>query len=696
MASAGDAEMLRRFVTESAKTRRSQMTGGVSFGFRPAPSAAAGSGARPALLSLQPVMRQRLTAVAAVPSGSAAASPRSTAQQQQRSTAAAAVPGQARTQPLFAQSKQQRRGAGGAGISAAAGEQQGPLERLVAADRSAAFVSDDDVIEAGDRLASMAPHERAHLRALIGAEVDERVAPLHTDFERTGWPAGCDPDACRRKLLVAYETCRLRPVGDGLLLRWPELGKRDLAARLGGDDFAAVQWLATSAAGDVRPHVTRPYDTRTFHSFRDESCLMLSTSPLKTHVAVGFVDLGTLSYFFFDKRYGPLRWIGVEASSYAVAKTAVLDSMLRAQASEDTILEVWYSAAWSADTLAAFRAAVDDLLLRGGADNEHGARARQPDVTALLEAWRSADVSLEQSRATWLKETTRTWAAIGTFSHEEDRNALCAYALTGQLLDGATVGSVCMFVTPPGFQAKRSLDESILECVPPLQLWGLRRKDAPNLVAAAAEYLRGGVKRLRDGVAAGQLTIELWSEHLPLDNRAALARVAEVQPKSMSWSNLCDYTNFEDFHAIARACSVAGTVHYGYSINWPQYVRSASMLDYLLRAEPPGGALEELRRNAIEMIGMGLDIYGGKPYVLWPPVSDLRNHVDWLLRFAATPPLDLRLRWADAFFAATQPEAQLASSDGRTYNTLSRSNGALYFSYTYDPMQRPAALDSSA
>ena len=444
---------------------------------------------------------------------------------------------------------------GGAGVSAGSPRTDAsrPSEREVAAKNESEYASDESIIQMNAMLARVPAHERERLRAQ-GLELDDRVAPFHIEFERArGWPAGCNAAACRRKLLMAYESSRMSPMRDNLMLKAPKLAAppNEVAARVGGHDIMALMWLATAKPGDVRQQVKKPYDSRIFHSFSNEDCLVMSVTPEKTQVAVGFVDLGTLGTF--DEQYGPLRWVGVEASPYAVAKTAVLDAMLRAQASEDAILEVWYSSAWSAATLTAFRSAVDHLLRNGGADNERGARARHQDVAALLEAWRSADVSLEQSRATWLKETTRKWAEIGDYSRKEDRNALCAYMLTGQLLDGATVGSVCMFVTPPGFQAKRSLDESIFHCVPPQAIWEFRSYGALNMVAAAAKYLRKGVTRIRNGVAAGQLTIELMVEHLSLDNRAALARVAALQPGTVSWSNVCDYTTFKEFHAVARA-----------------------------------------------------------------------------------------------------------------------------------------------
>ena len=54
--------------------------------------------------------------------------------------------------------------------------------------------------------------------------------------------------------------------------------------------------------------------------------------------------------------------------------------------------------------------------------------------------------------------------------------------------------------------------------------------------------------------------------------------IASLLPYSMSWSNVLDYIEPSAFHRMARACSApSGTVHYGYSMNWPQYIYGASV-----------------------------------------------------------------------------------------------------------------------
>lgn len=72
-------------------------------------------------------------------------------------------------------------------------------------------------------------------------------------------------------------------------------------------------------------------------------------TPGTTHVAVGFVDLGTLLFCILKGSAGddeaearppaPLRWVGVEMSPYCVAKTLVVEQLIRSGAPTRDILQ---------------------------------------------------------------------------------------------------------------------------------------------------------------------------------------------------------------------------------------------------------------------------------------------------------------------------------------------------------------------
>jgi hypothetical protein len=98
-------------------------------------------------------------------------------------------------------------------------------------------------------------------------------------------------------------------------------------------------------------------------------------------------------------------------------------------------------------TLAAFRAALGEVL-------ECPQQQLPAEVAALLRHWQVHDVSLAASRRQWLDSTTDTQSTeIANFKQQQDRMAMCAYIITGQLLD-ADVGSVVMFAVPEGVGEK--------------------------------------------------------------------------------------------------------------------------------------------------------------------------------------------------------------------------------------------------
>ena len=86
------------------------------------------------------------------------------------------------------------------------------------------------------------------------------------------------------------------------------------------------------------------------HSFSNTECREEMLTAGTTHVAIGFVDLGTLLHAKLVARGSgddstksgpPLLWVGYEQSAYACAKTMVVSRLFEDQASVDDILQVW-------------------------------------------------------------------------------------------------------------------------------------------------------------------------------------------------------------------------------------------------------------------------------------------------------------------------------------------------------------------
>eukprot|EP00854_Cymbomonas_tetramitiformis_P012224 gene12224-14435_t len=96
-----------------------------------------------------------------------------------------------------------------------------------------------------------------------------------------------------------------------------------------------------------------------------------------THVAIGFNDLLVLVRAHYT---GPmegatsskktLRFVGIDMNAYSVAKTEVVWEMLMTtRVTIPQVIQVWFSATWTNDTLAAFTEAVKGVLMRKRAES---------------------------------------------------------------------------------------------------------------------------------------------------------------------------------------------------------------------------------------------------------------------------------------------------------------------------------------
>ncbi|POM58182.1 Hypothetical protein PHPALM_37209 [Phytophthora palmivora] len=103
-------------------------------------------------------------------------------------------------------------------------------------------------------------------------------------------------------------------------------------------------------------------------------------------------------------------------------------------------------------------------------------------------------------------------------------------------------------------------------------------------------HIMQNLQRLRELLLSNKLTINVMygvvkavrgNTTNDTKNQELLARIAMLRPYTISWSNVLDYFLPEDFHDLARRCSMYGDcVHYGYSMNWPTQVYGASIIDY--------------------------------------------------------------------------------------------------------------------
>ena len=132
---------------------------------------------------------------------------------------------------------------------------------------------------------------------------------------------------------------------------------------------------------------------------------------------------------------------------------------------------------------------------------------------AWLTLWRSAKVPLQVARREWLKRQVKSSANIANACCPQDQHELCAYRLTGQLLDAST-GSVPMFalLDLPDKQFDYTDEEEILATIAPRTLMDTYRglkAGSRTLMTAGVAVVRRRVEALRVAFQAGTLRVQV-------------------------------------------------------------------------------------------------------------------------------------------------------------------------------------------
>jgi hypothetical protein len=557
-----------------------------------------------------------------------------------------------------------------------------------------------------------------------GPMYDDRVAPFHTDFVRAGlMPKQCNVARCMSALHSGYEHAASIRMGEAFMMvggnpsgAGPDapacagcfVTTGDLAKRLRSHDEADLRWLLLAADGDVRAARVWPYADELHHSFSNAAVRPTVMAAGRTHVAVGFVDLASLSASIAVSGYGeeeasaassPTLWVGYEQSAYAVAKTAAIVAMMQRGASDDDVLQVWYSASWSAGARASFRAALQDLLspacmhVTGGLDGG-GSSAIPAAVLVFLRHWTLADVSLAAAREGWLDRQHGSLSFIGNFTRALDRHALCAYMLTGQLLRDAQVGSVVMFGVPDALGAVAP-DESCLQTVPFVELARAHSRATCDVVETCVRILRVRIVDLSRHVRRGTVVVQLRLATLTPEACALHSEIRKLRPHTLNWSNVPDYFAPKTFHAMARACSAdEGTVHVMHAMNWPLYTHGSSHIDLAVRLEAE--VVLRAFRHAVACAHGAIDaLYratGWDAVALAPPNTDIRNVLDFCFLRATFQ------HWADAFFAlgGFAHAHQTMCDGGPVFSVLSRCDSTIVLAFSYNPTVRVTFIRENA
>jgi hypothetical protein len=541
------------------------------------------------------------------------------------------------------------------------------------------------------KMIDMIPSEHARRKMREHLFGNEPMVHFHEEYAAcTEWPPGVNPARGMAHLAGCYETAAPLPfmMQSAFATETYTFQESDYMKRLGGN--FSFNWYADKSRkpGDVLdiekeyPSAKLSYNAYTTHSFSNQAIRKEVLLAGTVHVAIGFVDLGLLLVSdLFPHIPGPLRFVGIERSAFAVAKTLVIWEVAKAGGSTPAetahaMLQLWFSSSWSRPTIARFSSGV-----------RAACRAETtPAVRALLEHWRaSAGVSLKHARAAWAERSggggeSFNRNAVGHFVRRADRIAAATYELTGDVGtdrygDGELVGSILMFDcvdgTPP-FEE----EETVFGVLPMNRIAkAAATSDTDITVLAVIEtMLVEGLVKLVDWASTSVVELELM--HCGVEER--VADIAALHPFTMSWSNLPDYFGYREFHSLARACSAKGdTIHFGYSMNWSNITWGVHLMDY-------GDASQ--RKMMLEMSAKAVkDLYeqqGLTTHLRTPVPTNPMNVVSWCNS------MSLQNKWLQCWTAAAREAGPMSigNSEPVIFNPLSsRGSNTLAMTWTYDP-----------
>ena len=500
-----------------------------------------------------------------------------------------------------------------------------------------------------------------------------------------GWPKGVDVQWAKKYLHFVFEQCRSLPYSMQLAFSAEkfEFSPEDVLKRANRQPNR-VKWLCSKGLkiGDIMPEdvigrIEYPYFLRqpfTNQAYRKE-LLSLGT----VHVAVGFVDLGVLlSCELCDapkSRAGPLRFVGIELSCFAVAKSLAIWQMTKDAANGNTsaaaILQVWFSSTWHPSTEDAFRTAVRAVRSQG--DKMYGGNE---NVSRLLEHWAaSKGVSLKRARAQWAETVTRNGSGIANMKHLDDRLDMAAYELTGDVFVGESsqlTGSICWWDCPDGTPANET-DQTFFSATDPRCVLE-ERSPKQSFFHAAEAFLLRRVTKMIARAGSGVITVEAKIGNV----KELVSQIAALKPWTMTWSNVSDYYKTSEFHSIARACSINGdTMHFAYSMNWSQDVAGSHIMDY--NDAEQRKAMFEVGHKALDALYQGVNFNSAFRY---PPPENPMNIADMALTQF------WHREWIGHFFGIARRDGpcQVGNVEPAIFNPLSKTGRTtILFTFTYDP-----------
>ena len=273
-----------------------------------------------------------------------------------------------------------------------------------------------------------------------------------------------------------------------------------------------------------------------------------------------------------------LTFLGIDASVVSILKCKILYQMLKNQADASSILQVWFSSAWTNKAQVEFQNAVTNLI------DSNEIETGEED---LLVHWKESKIDAEAAKQIWSRTYLRDvltypFEACANLKNECDRVDYARYLFTGVIFADETKtkhGNVTMFCMPKNLVVRKAENENFYYTFnfnhSEFEYKGTLMKSMENLMMKKTQDLLGLVrvgKVLMDFKIA-TIGTDVWS-------LTTLFRFIQGNPRTMDWSNICDYMSKEDFIEMARHYKSKDIIHLVRIKNWTRCYKGANIFDY--------------------------------------------------------------------------------------------------------------------
>lgn len=256
---------------------------------------------------------------------------------------------------------------------------------------------------------------------------------------------------------------------------------------------------------------------------------------------------------------------------------------------------------------------------------------------------------------------------------------MAKYELTGEFgltgKESSASGNILMLDCPEG-AAPLARDETVFSALNFANIVDLL-SPSNTILEAAEQYAMERLSKVAYWARNNVVTLKLVCACI----EDVTDLIAAAKPWTMSWSNVIDYFDYDEFHHVARACSVHGdTLHFGYSMNWICDVWGVNILDFA--NEEYVEFRKEILDYANECVEKIYKTLEWDRFLRMPPPTNPINTTCYPLE------MNQYRHWADHFFGIGQHQGpcQVGNVEHVIGSPLSPTGAStVEFTWTYDP-----------